>query len=58
MSHEEEDHKDFSDEVNKSMRDKSMHEQHAQQHIPETGLKIFGKQGEDTMLKEIGQSHD
>ena len=40
------------------MNDKSMHEQHAQQHILEKGLKMFGKQGEDAVLKETGQLHD
>ena len=35
-----------------------MHEQHAQQHIPEKGLKTFGKQGEDAAPKETGQPHD
>ena len=35
-----------------------MHEQHAQQRILEKGLKMFGKQGKDAVLKEMGQLHD
>ena len=51
QSHDEENCKEFSDEVNDSLGDKSMHEQHAQQCILEKGLKTFGKQGENTVLK-------
>ena len=40
--------------MNEPMNDKSMHEQHAQQCILEKGLRMFGKQGRDTVLKETG----
>ena len=49
---------DFSEEVNESFRDKTRHEQHAQQCTLEKGLRKFGKAGEDAVLKETGQLHD
>ena len=58
QSHEEENCNEFSNEVNKLMKDNTMHEQHTQQCIPEKGLKTHGKQGEDAVLKETGQLHD
>ena len=58
QSYEEEDHNEFSSEVNEPMKDEAVHEQHAQQHILEKGLKMHGKRGEDAVLEEMGQPHD
>ena len=43
QSYEEENHNEFSNEVNELMKDKTMHEQCAQQCILEKGLKMHGK---------------
>ena len=55
--HEEEDN-DFSEKVNKLFRDKTRHEQHAQQCTPEKRLRKHGKARDDAALKEMGQLHD
>ena len=54
----EEEDNNFSEEVNELFRDKTRHEQHAQQHTLEKGLRKHGKAGEDTAPKEMGQLHD
>ena len=38
-----EDKEEFSNKTNKLFNDKTKHEQHAQQHMLEKGLKMFGK---------------
>ena len=54
----EEEDDDFSEEVNELFRDKTRHEQHAQQCTLEKGLRKHGKAGEDAVSKETGQLHD
>ena len=54
----EEDKEEFGNKTNKSFNDKERHKQHAQQCTLEKGLKMFGKRGEDAVLKETGQLHD
>ena len=43
QSYEEEDHNEFSSEVNKLVKDKAVHEQHVQQCVLEKGLKTHRK---------------